>query len=74
MFVARRDGAPIAGALNVIGEDALYGRYWGCVEDVPFLHFELSFYCAIEWAIDHGLGSVQAGPRASTRSRAVTSR
>ena len=61
LFLARRDGQPIAGALNVVGQDALYGRYWGCVEDVPFLHFELSFYRAIEWAIDHGLGSVQAG-------------
>jgi predicted N-acyltransferase len=61
LFLARRDGAPIAGALNIVGEDALYGRYWGCVEDVPFLHFELSYYRAIEWAIDHGLASVQAG-------------
>jgi predicted N-acyltransferase len=61
LFLARRDGEPIAGALNVIGEDALYGRYWGCVEDVPFLHFELSYYRAIEWAIDNGLPSVQAG-------------
>jgi len=61
LFIARRDGAPVAGALNVIGKDALYGRYWGCVEEVPFLHFELSYYRAIEWAIDHGLKSVQAG-------------
>ena len=61
MFLARRDGQPIAGALNVVGQDALYGRYWGCVEDVPFLHFELSFYRAIEWAIETGLNSVQAG-------------
>jgi len=61
LFLADRGGRPIAGALNVIGADALYGRYWGCVEDVPFLHFELSYYRAIEWAIDHGLSSVQAG-------------
>ena len=61
LFIARRDGALVAGALNVIGKDALYGRYWGCVEEVPFLHFELSYYRAIEWAIDHGLKSVQAG-------------
>ncbi len=61
LFLARRDGVPIAGALNVIGEDSLYGRYWGCVAEVPFLHFELSYYRAIEWAIDHGLKSVQAG-------------
>jgi len=61
MFLACRDGVPLAGALNLIGPDALYGRYWGCTEEVPFLHFELCYYRAIEWAIDHGLGSVQAG-------------
>ena len=61
LFLARRDGVPIAGALNVIGENALYGRYWGCLAEVPFLHFELSYYRAIEFAIDHGLSSVQAG-------------
>lgn len=60
-FLARRDSAPIAGALNIVGEDTLYGRYWGCVEDVPFLHFELSYYRAIDWAIEHGLATVQAG-------------
>jgi hypothetical protein len=61
MFVAYRDKRPIAGALNFVGRDTLYGRYWGCTEEVPFLHFELCYYCAIEWAIDHGLKSVQAG-------------
>ena len=61
LFLACRDGLPIAGALNVIGEDALYGRYWGTIDEVRFLHFELSYYQAIEWAIDHGLSSVQAG-------------
>lgn len=61
LFLACRDGVPIAGALNVIGPDALYGRYWGTLDDVRFLHFELSYYQAIEWAIDHKLGSVQAG-------------
>jgi predicted N-acyltransferase len=61
LFLACRDGRPIAGAFNVIGPDALYGRYWGCVEEVPFLHFELCYYQAIEWAIDHGLAEVQAG-------------
>jgi predicted N-acyltransferase len=61
LFLADRDGRPIAGALNVIGADALYGRYWGCIEEVPLLHFELSYYRAVEWAIDHGLSSVQAG-------------
>ncbi len=61
LFLACRDGRPIAGALNVIGPDALYGRYWGTIEEVPLLHFELSYYQAIEYAIDHRLGSVQAG-------------
>ena len=61
LFMAYRDGRPIGGALNLIGENALYGRYWGAIEEVPFLHFELSYYRAIEWAIDHGLASVQAG-------------
>jgi hypothetical protein len=61
LFLALRRGQPIAGALNFIGPDSLYGRYWGCVEEVRFLHFELSYYQAVEWAIDHGLISVQAG-------------
>ena len=61
LFLACRGSRPIAGALNLIGPDALYGRYWGCTEELPFLHFELSYYQAIEWAIDHGLPSVQAG-------------
>jgi predicted N-acyltransferase len=60
-FLACRDSRPIAGALNLVGPDALYGRYWGCTEEVPFLHFELCYYQAIDWAIRHGLGSVQAG-------------
>jgi predicted N-acyltransferase len=61
LFLACRDGRPIAGALNFVGPDALYGRYWGTIDEVPFLHFELCYYQAIEWAIDHGLRSVQAG-------------
>ena len=61
LFLALRGEQPVAGALNFIGSETLYGRYWGCIEDVPFLHFELCYYRAIEWAIDHGLGSVQAG-------------
>lgn len=61
LFLALRDSQPVAGALNFIGADTLYGRYWGCTEEVPFLHFELCYYRAIEWAIDHGLKSVQAG-------------
>jgi predicted N-acyltransferase len=61
MFLALRSGQPIAGALNLIGRDTLYGRYWGAVEEVPFLHFELCYYQAIEWAIANGLRYVQAG-------------
>lgn len=61
LFLAYRNGLPIAGALNFVGPDTLYGRYWGCTEEVPFLHFELCYYRAIQWAIEHGLTSVQAG-------------
>lgn len=61
LIMARRNGRWIAGALNLIGEDALYGRNWGCVEDVAFLHFELCYYQAIDWAIQRGLARVEAG-------------
>ena len=61
LMFACRDGLPIAGALNLVGPDTLYGRYWGTVEEVPFLDFELCYYRAIEWAIANGLTSVQAG-------------
>jgi predicted N-acyltransferase len=61
MFLAMRDGEPVAGALNIVGEDTLYGRYWGCVDELPFLHFELSYYRAIDWAIRNGVATVQAG-------------
>ncbi|MEN7537562.1 GNAT family N-acetyltransferase [Aurantiacibacter flavus] len=54
-------GDPIAGALNFIGKSALYGRYWGCLVDKPFLHFELCYYRAIELAIELGLERVEAG-------------
>lgn len=52
---------PIAGTLNFISNDTLYGRYWGCSRDVPFLHFELCYYQAIDYAIDYGLKTVEAG-------------
>jgi predicted N-acyltransferase len=61
LFLALRDGRPIAGALNLIGSDTLYGRYWGAVEEVQFLHFELCYYQAVDWAIANGLRFVQAG-------------
>lgn len=52
---------PVAGALNFIGRTTLYGRYWGAVREVPFLHFELCYYQAIDWALAHGLTRVEAG-------------
>jgi predicted N-acyltransferase len=61
LMIAERDGKPIAGALNLRGKHALYGRNWGTTEDVPFLHFELCYYQAIEYAIAHGLKRVEAG-------------
>jgi uncharacterized protein len=61
LLLACRDCRPIAGALNFIGSDTLYGRYWGCTGEVPFLHFELCYYRAVEWAIERGLKCVQAG-------------
>lgn len=61
LVLAMRDGRPIAGALNVIGRDALFGRYWGTVEQHPCLHFELCYYQAIDFAIRHGLARVEAG-------------
>ena len=61
LMLAERDGRPVAGALNLVGADTLYGRYWGCAEDVPFLHFELCYYQAIDAAIARGLRFVEAG-------------
>ncbi|HUO53523.1 MAG TPA: GNAT family N-acetyltransferase [Rhodoblastus sp.] len=61
LVVARREGRLIAGALNLIGDDALYGRNWGAIEHHPCLHFELCYYQAIEFAIERGLKRVEAG-------------
>jgi hypothetical protein len=61
LIMAERDGRWIAGALNVIGSETLFGRYWGCLEDHPFLHFEICYYQAIDFAIVHGLKRVEAG-------------
>ncbi|MDE2017310.1 MAG: N-acetyltransferase [Hyphomicrobiales bacterium] len=61
LVMAERDGRPIAGALNLVGDDALYGRNWGAVEHVPFLHFELCYHQAIEFALERGLKRVEAG-------------
>jgi len=61
MVLARRDGRWVAGALNFIGREALFGRYWGAIEDHPSLHFELCYHRAIDWAIALGLPRVEAG-------------
>ena len=62
LLVLAFDGPrPVAGALNFIGQDTLFGRYWGCVADYPCLHFELCYYQAIDWAIAQGLSRVEAG-------------
>lgn len=62
LLILALDGArAVAGALNFIGSEALFGRYWGCIEDHPFLHFELCYHQAVEWAIAHGLRRVEAG-------------
>ncbi len=61
LILALRGAEPVAGALNLIGADALYGRYWGCAQEVPFLHFELCYYQAIDAAIARGLKTVEAG-------------
>ncbi|WP_417516201.1 GNAT family N-acetyltransferase [Minwuia sp.] len=61
LMMAKRDGRYIAGALNMAGTETLFGRYWGCIEDHRFLHFELCYYRAIDWAIRHGLKRVEAG-------------
>jgi len=61
LMIAERNGKPIAGALNLRGDGVLYGRNWGATEDVPFLHFELCYYQAIDYAIAHGIARVEAG-------------
>ena len=61
LFLAYDGDRPVAGALNFFSPDCLYGRYWGCTRDVPFLHFELCYYQAIDFAIRNGLRRVEAG-------------
>ncbi|MEM1432123.1 MAG: GNAT family N-acetyltransferase [Pseudomonadota bacterium] len=61
LVLAVRGGRSVAGALNFVGREALFGRYWGCVEDHPCLHFELCYYQAIDFAIAQGLKTVEAG-------------
>jgi predicted N-acyltransferase len=61
LVMARREGRWIAGAINFIGSDAIYGRNWGAIENHPFLHFEVCYYQAIDYAIAHKLNRVEAG-------------
>ena len=61
LVMARRAGRYVAGAINFIGSDALYGRNWGCIENHPFLHFEVCYHQAIDFAIERGLKVVEAG-------------
>jgi predicted N-acyltransferase len=65
LVLALREGTPVAGALNLIGEDTLYGRYWGTLLEAPGLHFELCYYQAIEFAIANRLARVEAGAQGS---------
>jgi hypothetical protein len=61
LMFAEKDGQPVAGALNLKGSDCLYGRNWGCLDEYKFLHFELCYYQAIDYAIAHKLPRVEAG-------------
>lgn len=61
LIMARREGRNIAGALNFVGSDTIFGRHWGCLEDHRFLHFELCYHQAIDYAIKHKLKVVEAG-------------
>ncbi|WP_284758284.1 GNAT family N-acetyltransferase [Agrobacterium sp. fls2-241-TYG-188a] len=61
LVMARREGRYIAGAINFIGGEAIYGRHWGCIEDHPFLHFEVCYHQAIDFALSKGLKRVEAG-------------
>ncbi|MEM6707929.1 MAG: GNAT family N-acetyltransferase, partial [Pseudomonadota bacterium] len=65
LILCKRDGRYVAGALNFIGGDTLYGRNWGCTEHHPFLHFETCYYQAIDFAIERGLKRVEAGAQGS---------
>ncbi|MBC2773795.1 N-acetyltransferase [Rhizobium sp. AQ_MP] len=61
LVMAKRNGRYVAGAINFVGADALYGRHWGCIEDHPFLHFEVCYHQAIDFALHKGLARVEAG-------------
>jgi predicted N-acyltransferase len=61
LVMAKRNGRYVAGAINFIGSDTLFGRNWGCVEDHPFLHFEVCYHQAIDFAIANKIRVVEAG-------------
>lgn len=61
LVMARHEGRYVAGALNLLGSDTLFGRNWGCIKDFDFLHFEACYYAAIDFAIERGLARVEAG-------------
>ena len=65
LVMAKMAGRYVAGALNLMGGDTLYGRNWGCLSEVPFLHFEACYYRAIDFAIARGLKRVEAGAQGS---------
>ena len=70
LMIAENQGEPVAGALNLMGKEALYGRNWGCRGEFPFLHFELCYYRAIDFAIEHGLPRVEAGAQGQHKNPA----
>ncbi len=61
LVMAKRNGRYVAGAINFIGSETLFGRHWGCIEDHPFLHFEVCYHQAIDFALENGLKTVEAG-------------
>jgi hypothetical protein len=65
LVTAQRDGVLVASALNFIGSETLFGRYWGCLEDHDSLHFELCYHQAVDYALAHGLKRVEAGAQGS---------
>ena len=65
LVMCKREDEYVAGAINFIGSECLFGRNWGCIEDHPFLHFEVCYYRAIEFAIERGLRRVEAGAQGS---------
>ena len=71
LIMAKRDGRYIAGALNFIGGDTLFGRNWGCIEDHPFLHFEVCYYQAIDFASNAACTALRRARRAHISWRAA---